>query len=251
MSMKMILDTAKASIIAGNYPKVVLAGNKKTGVSIMDNVPQLTCYGACPIRDKCYDVRILKLRPNVLKSRALRHYLIALAPEVYIRKAIGEIMAGGYSQVRIYAGGDFTPSHVPILSAIMAALPGVRFYMISKTIRTHILHALTLLTFPNFFLNISECADFYFDSVWDDLRDHARVNTVYTLLVEDKDYDRARKADIVFNVSKAKPAIKLYKAQTLPLCPCDAKDIPSEGACGSCRLCSVKGGVRFNLQGAN
>jgi hypothetical protein len=57
------------------------------------------------------------------------------------------------------------------------------------------------------------------------------------------DFDLALAADIVFNVTKAKKAIATYKLNKLPLCPCDAKDIPSKGACTACGLCATKGGV--------
>lgn len=249
MTLKNTLDQARSDILAGKYPKAVLAENAKTGVSILDNVPQLTCYGTCPIRRKCYDVKILKLRPNVARARALRHFMIQFQPALYTEMAIKEIRKRQISKVRVYAGGDFTPAHVNILLGMLDALPGVTFYMISKTIRDHPLHAIQLLTRRNFFLDISECADFTFGSEWDDLRNHARVNSVYTLMPEDTDYDAARKADIVFNVSKAAKAITLYKSQNLPLCPCDAKDIESDGACALCNLCSIKGGVKGNNNG--
>ncbi len=246
-SLKTILDNARSALLRGDYPKTVLATNAKTGVTILDNVPQLTCYGACPIRDKCYDVKILKLRPNVARCRALRHYLIQHNPSAYTDKAIAEIRKGGYSQVRVYGGGDFAPAHVNILVNVMRACPDVKFYMISKTIRTSVMSALILLAYENFFLNISECKDFYFGPEWDDIRTHPRVNSVYTLLEDDIDMARARVSDIVFNVSKKAANIKLYKDKGLPLCPCDSHDIPAKGACGDCRLCSVKGGVKLNL----
>lgn len=247
MTLKNTLDNARADILAGRYPKAVLADNTKTGVSILDNVPQLTCYGACPIRRKCYDVKILKLRPNVARARALRHFMIEHVPSQYIEAAKREITKRKIDKVRIYGGGDFTPAHVRIVEALCNELPHVTFYMISKTIRDHVLLAIRLLTLPNFFLNISECQDFTFGPEWDDLRSHPRVNSVYTLLPDDTDYDTARARDIVFNVSKAEKAITLYKEKGLPLCPCDAHDIPSAGACGKCNLCATKGGVKGNI----
>lgn len=244
MSMKLTLDSAREAIVAGHFPKNVVADNKKTGCSILDNVPHLTCYGICPIRDKCYDVKILNLRPNVLKARALRHYMIELAPGEYIDRTVKEILSRKATKVRVYGGGDFTPLHMPILLAIMTALPSITFYMISKTIREYPLHALTLLSRENFFLNLSECADYHFGEDWTEIAQHQRVNRVYTFLDSDTDFAKARKADIVFNVSKSKKNISIYKSENLALCPCDAKDIPSQGACEDCGLCATKGGVR-------
>lgn len=246
MSMKATLDWACAEIAAGRYPKAVLASNKKTGVSILDNVPQLTCYGICPIRNSCYDVRIINLRPNVLKARALRHFMIESAAGVYLDMAIREIVKSRQSKVRIYGGGDFTPAHMRILRGLLGNLPQVTFYMISKTIRNYPDLAAQLLRFPNFFLNLSECEGYHFGAEWSAIAQHPRVNRVYTLLEKDMDLARAKASDIVFNVSKSFKNISLYKLNNLPLCPCDAKDIPSEGACGDCGLCSTKGGVREN-----
>lgn len=244
--MKETLDWARTEILAGRFPKAVLAENKKTGVTILDNVPQLTCYGACPIRHKCYDVKILKLRPNVLKARALRHFMIEKEPMLYADQAWNEIYKSGATKVRVYGGGDYHPSHFSILAFLLRAMPDITFYMISKTIRNHPMDALLLLEYPNFFLNLSECKDYYFGEEWSEIAAHPRVNRVYTLLEEDKDYARAANSDIIFNVSKSAKNIAEYKLNRLPLCPCDAKDIPSKGACGDCGLCSTKGGVRLN-----
>ncbi len=243
--MKTVLDNARAEIARGLFPKNVLAENKKTGHSVCDNVPQLTCYGACPIRRKCYDVKILKLRPNVLRVRALRHFYMETFPIFYAEQAIAEIVRLGITKVRVYGGGDYAPHHLEIIQRILTALPNVTLYMISKTIRAYPLDALILLSHENFFLNISECKDYHFGEEWVEVRAHPRVNSVYTLLEDDTDLASAKASDIVFNVSKKAASISLYKEKGLPLCPCDAHDIPADGACAQCNLCSTKGGVAF------
>ena len=116
--------------------------------------------------------------------------------------------------------------------------------MISKTIREYPMHAIALLEFPNFFLNISECKDYLFGEEWEEFRVHPRVNFVYTLLPDDGDYETVKRADIVFNVSRRAKDIAVYKMCGIAMCPCDAHDMPAEGACGKCGLCSTKGGVR-------
>lgn len=249
--MKATLDAAKAWIAAGNIPASILMTNKKTGFSVMDNVPQLVCFGSCPVRRKCYDVKILKLRPNVLVSRARRHYFMISNPSEYAAQAVREIRKlrdkKGVTKIRIYTGGDYSPFQLPILRSIIRAVPDVTFYMISKMIRGFKAHAIELLRLPNFFLNLSEMADFQFGAEWAELRDHPRVNSVYTLLPDETDFAGAKASDIVFNVTKAKKAIAKYKLNKLPLCPCDSKDIPSKGACDNCGLCATKGGVSWAM----
>ena len=233
----------------GARPSTVLMTNAKTQYSILDNVPQITCAAMCPVADKCYDIKLLKLRPNVMKSRMARHSLMLIDPEGYIEQAsreIDKIMRKGVNKIRIYTGGDFAPYQMPILTELLNRYPSLTFYMISKAIRNFKRHAETLLTFPNFFLNLSEMADFEFGTEWNDLRDHPRVNSVYTMRPEEDYAGPAQAADIVFNVSKKKADIAQYKAAGLALCPCDAKDIPSKGACAACGLCATKGGVRGN-----
>lgn len=246
--MKELLDRARAWIANGGLPKSILMTNKKTGYSVMDNVPQLVCFGACPVRRKCYDVKILKLRPNVLEARARRHYFMLAKPSAYAAQAVREIRTlrdkKGVTKIRIYTGGDYSPNQLPIIRSIVRAVPDVTFYMISKMIRGFKEHAEALLAFPNFFLNLSEMADFQFGTEWDELRKHPRVNSVYTLMPDETDFALAQSSDIVFNVTKAKKAIETYKLNKLPLCPCDAKDIPSKGACDDCALCATKGGVK-------
>ena len=244
MTMKLTFDMARKEVSSGIYPKEVIASNKKTGWSILDNVPQLTCYGACPIRHKCYDVKLLKIRPTVLRARARRHFMMEMAPDKYVEQVVKEIVARNATKVRIYGGGDFAPHHYDILVKILRTLPKITFYMISKTIREYPMHAIALLEFPNFFLNISECKDYLFGEGWEEFRVHPRVNFVYTLLPDDGDYETVKRADIVFNVSRRAKDIAVYKMCGIAMCPCDAHDMPAEGACGKCGLCSTKGGVR-------
>jgi hypothetical protein len=232
----------------GNVPANILMTNTKTGHSVLDNVPQITCFTQCPVSAKCYDVKLIKLRPSVRKARSRRHAFMIADPDMYTAHAIAEIemlrLKKGLTQVRIYTGGDFNPRQMPILRAMLKALPGVKFYMISKMIRNFPKLAAELLTFDNFFLNLSEMAEFRFGSDWDTIRKHERVNSVYTLMPDETDFSFALESDIVFNVSKAKGKISLYKENGLPLCPCDAKDIPAKGACDDCQLCATKGGVK-------
>lgn len=244
LAIKDTLDVAREFIASGAAPKFLVATNTKTGHSILDNVPQLTCYGICPVRDVCYDVKLMKMRPSVVKARAERHYHMQFRPLEYAVSVVNEITLLKLSKVRIYGGGDFTPAHMPILAHILRSLPNVSFYMISKTIRSYPLLAMALLLSDNFFLNLSEAQGFHFGAEWNDIRNHSRVNTVYTLMATETDFSRAGAADIVFNVSKSAANITLYKGASLPLCPCDAHDIPREAACASCNLCSTKGGVR-------
>lgn len=241
----------RKAIAEGTRPNKVVLVNAKTGYSIMDNVPQITCAAMCPIAEnnKCYDLRILNMRPNVMKARMQRHALMLLDPAAYIEQATREIeklVKKGVEKIRIYTGGDFSPKQMPILTELLNRFPSTVFYMISKAIRNFKSHAETLLTFPNFFLNLSEMADFEFGAEWNSLRDHPRVNSVYTLRPEEDYAGVAQTADIVFNVSKKKADIAQYKAAGLALCPCDSKDIPAKGACAACGLCATKGGVRGN-----
>lgn len=245
-SIRDLSKQIRAAIANGARPKTILASNVKTGFSVFDNVPQITCAHVCPVADKCYDIKILNLRPNVLTARLWRHWFLALDPVGYVRQLSAEIAKKRKrpSKIRVYAGGDFTPAHVQPIERLCRSFPDITFYMISKTIRSWPSFAARLLRTPNFFLNLSEMADYRFGPEWDSLRAHPRVNTVYTLRPEETDFRIAARSDIIFNVTKAKKAIATYKANRLPLCPCDAKDIPSRGACESCGLCATKGGVK-------
>jgi len=119
--------------------------------------------------------------------------------------------------------------------------------MISKMIRGHVECAKELLEKKNFFLNLSEMAMFRFGKEWEALRSHPQVNSVYTLMPDEDDFGAAIASNIVFNVKKTKGKIALYKSKGIPLCPCDAKDIPHKGACVTCNCCSEKGGVSKNV----
>jgi len=246
MTLKSVIDKARAYVAEGGSPNAVLATNTKTSWSIFDNVPQLTCYGGCPVRRSCYDVKLLKLRPNVLEGRAKRHFYLDNCHPAYVDQAIREIRKVRATKVRIYGGGDYSAAQLPAIESVLSRLPNVTFYMISKTIRAFPQHAIRLLAHRNFFLNMSEMALYQFGPSWDYIRAHPRVNTVYTLMPDETDFRLAGSADIVFNVSKSRKNIARYKLAKLPLCPCDAKDIPSKGACGACNLCSTKGGVKWN-----
>ena len=237
---------ARALIASGGGPAYLAATNKKTALSIFDNVPQVTCFTTCPIGAKCYDVHLMKLRPTVMRARAQRHVLMLNEPAAYVRRVIAEIAATNVQMVRIFGGGDFAPRMTPMLTSVMAASPHRTFYMISKTIRSFRSHALTLLDSPNFFLVLSEAQGFTFDEEWAGLKSHSRVNTSYTLMPNESDWGRAMLTDIVFNVSKRRANIDDYLEAGLPLCPCDAKQMPAVGACGACRLCATKGGVAHN-----
>jgi len=137
---------------------------------------------------------------------------------------------------------------MPIIE-VCRRLPDVTFYMISKTLRSHPLDAIDLLAESNFFLDVSEAAGWLFNApIWQVIRRHIRVNTVYTLMPEETDFAHAATSDIVFNVSKAKKNIARYRAAGLALCPCDAKIVPPKGACGTCKLCHTKGGVKYDCR---
>jgi hypothetical protein len=249
MNLRERIAQARDYIASGGTPTTVLATNGKTGFSVFDNFPKLTCFGICPVRHKCYDVRTLNQYKNAERARLQRHFFLFTRPDEYVAQLVREVNSKRKrpTKLRIYAGGDFTPFQVPTIVKALRALPDVQFYMISKTIRGFVDHAETLLREPNFFLCLSEMAEYTFGNEWDTLRAHPRVNSVYTLLVEETDFSRARNADIVFNVSKTKANIAKYKLNKLPLCPCDAKEIPSKGACDACQLCTTKGGVLTNM----
>lgn len=248
MSLKIEIETERDFIASGGKPRSVLATNAKTDFSCFDNFPQLTCAHLCPVRKKCYDIRTLGQYPNARKARLQRHFFLLTKPAQYVATLVKEVEAKRkpIEKLRIYAGGDFTPFQLPALIAAMRALPNVQFYMISKTIRQFPAHAVTLLKEPNFFLCLSEMAEYRFGVEWDSIREHSRVNSVYTLMPEETDYAFAKAADIVFNVSKRKADIAKYRLNALPMCPCDEKVIPSRGACSACQLCTTKGGVRTN-----
>jgi hypothetical protein len=247
--IKGTLDEAREFILSGNRPAFVVSSNTKTGITILDNVPQITCAGGCPIASKCYDVHLLKIRPSVMKNRAQKHYYMQYDAVGYSRQVIKEIVRSDRRSVRLYGGGDFAPHHFPIITRILRRLPSVKFYMISKTIRSHPNLAKGLLSFPNFHLNMSEAEGFLFTgTVWDRISRMKNVSRVYTLMPGENP-NNAAGFDIVFNVSKAKDSIAQYKKANLALCPCDAKDIEREGACSECKLCSVKGGVRGEVKG--
>lgn len=237
---------ARERVEDGERPKRVAAENKKTGLSIFDNVPQITCAATCSLGTNCYDVKLLRVRPSVMKARAHRHAMLLFRPNAYVATVISEIARTNYKSIRIFGGGDYHPRMLHMLDEVMAAFPNRTFYMISKTIRSFLSHAEHLLESHNFFLVISESEGTIFDGRWDGLRKHNRVNSAYTLAVHEKDYSRAMKADIVFNVSKSKRNLARYKGAGLPLCPCDAKEIPAQSACARCKLCHTKGGVRGN-----
>tara|TARA_Y100000034_G_scaffold108603_1_gene139101 strand:- start:8 stop:892 length:885 start_codon:yes stop_codon:yes gene_type:complete len=117
--------------------------------------------------------------------------------------------------------------------------------MISKAIRNFPELAKELLKNENFFLNISEAKGFKFSSKWNQIKaDFPNINTVYTLMPNDTDFETARQADIVFNVSRKKADIEKYHAERLPLCPCDDKTIPSKNACSNCGRCWTQGGIK-------
>jgi len=117
--------------------------------------------------------------------------------------------------------------------------------MISKAIRNFPKLAKDLLKNKNFFLNISESKGFKFSPEWDEIRKNfPNVNKVYTLMPDDTDFEAARQADIVFNVSRKKVDIERYHAEGLPLCPCDDKTIPSKDACSNCGRCWIQGGIK-------
>lgn len=238
---------AREKAANGGEPKNLLASNQKTGFSLFDNLPDITCSATCPVAEACYDRRLLNFRPNVMTARADRHYLLLSDPILYVEKAVREIEKKRKrpERVRIYAGGDYHPRHLEAIGTLCKRLPNVTFYMISKTISRFPEHAAQLLLNRNFFLNMSEMAAYRFKGeAWDTLRQHARVNTVYTLLPNETDFSLALQADIVFNVSRKAADIARYQKAGLALCPCDAKLIPSKGACEACGLCSTKGGVR-------
>jgi len=245
---RQMIDEARAFIEAGGVPNTIIASNKKTRYSIFDNLPFLVCYAGCPLNTKCYDVKILKLRPNVFMGRAKRHFFMMLRPNEYVRHLIAELdmirIKKNLGKVRLYGGGDYTPGQLPLIKKVLATFPEVTFYMISKQIRMHREGARELLQFPNFFLNLSEANGIRFDLNWHEIKRHPRVNTVYTLMPDETDFTQAQEADIVFNVSKAKKNISKYLDNKLVLCPCDAKTIPSKDACNDCAGCATKGGVR-------
>jgi len=249
MTLKEQIVAAREFIASGGKPSYVLATNAKTDYSAFDNFPHLTCYHLCPVATKCYDVRILNQYPNAKKARLERHFFLFTKPIEYVDQLVAEVNKKRVrpKKIRIYAGGDFTTFQMPAIIRALQLLPDVQFYMISKTIRQWPDHAKELLSYDNFFLCLSEMRQYLFGPEWDSIREHARVNSVYTLMPEEKDFSLACGADIVFNVSKRKKDIMLYKENSIPLCPCDAKDIPTKGACSACKLCTTKGGVRTNL----
>ena len=245
---RQMIDEARTFIQEGGVPNTIVATNKKTRYSIFDNLPFLVCYAGCPLNTKCYDVKILKLRPNVFAGRAKRHFFMMLRPDAYVEHLIAELtmikMKKSLGKVRLYGGGDYTPSQLPMIIKVLKAFPKTTFYMISKEIRRYREDALQLLQFPNFFLNLSEANGIRFDLNWHEIKKHPQVNTVYTLMPDETDFAQALEADIVFNVSKAKKNIAKYLGENLVLCPCDAKTIPSKDACNDCAGCAKKGGVR-------
>lgn len=244
MDIAELTREARAFIGGGGEPKTVHATNAKTGLSICDNVPHVTCAATCPVASKCYDIALLGRYPNALKARFQRHFLMLMRPDRYVEKAIGEIRKKRKKpdKIRVYGGGDFHPAHVSILRAMLRENRDVTYYAISKTIRNWPNLARELLSEPNFFLNLSEMHGFQFGDDWRTLRKHDRVNSVWTLMAGEA--NPPSYVDIVFNVDKGRGAIEAYRAAGVPLCPCDAKDIPVKKACENCGLCATKGGVR-------
>ena len=81
-------------------------------------------------------------------------------------------MKKSLGKVRLYGGGDYTSSQLPMIIKVLKAFPKTTFYMISKEIRRYREDALQLLQFPNFFLNLSEANGVRFDLNWHEIKKH-------------------------------------------------------------------------------